>query len=306
MSTIPTETNLDKLGVRLSAGSVVRTGEPLARHTTLRVGGPAELYVEPALESDLAETLRYCIETAQPFFLLGRGSNLLVRDGGVRGVVICLSRPHFSRVEVVDGGLQCGAGARLKRVAAKARQEGMAGFEFLEGIPGSMGGALRMNAGAMGWAAFDLVARVRIMEPSGDVVELDRSEMDVAYRSCASLKGRVVLSVLLRGEAGDPEKIASRMQEFEAKRKSSQPSAPSAGCMFKNPATVPAGRLIDELGLKGTCVGAARVSEKHGNFLVNDGGATAADVLGLIELIRDRARRERGIELETEVQIIGQ
>ncbi len=306
MNSTPVQTQAEDLAALLSPESVVRAHEPLARRTTLRVGGPADVYVEPASEAELAAVLRFCAERSLPSLLLGRGSNLLVRDGGFRGVVICLCQPEFSRITIRGQQLECGAGARLKNVAVEARRAGLAGLEFLEGIPGSVGGALRMNAGAMGGAMFEIVETVRVMDPTGEIIELRPEQMAVAYRSCASLRDRVALSAGLRGQPGEAGSIDRRMREFSEKRWSSQPAAPSAGCMFKNPAGIPAGKLIDELGLKGTRVGAARVSQEHGNFLVNDGGATASEVLGLIELIRERARRERGIELETEVQIIGE
>jgi len=296
---------VEALAARLSPGAVVRRDEPLAPHTTLRVGGPADAYVEPASEADLAAVVRCCAERGVEFFLLGRGSNLIVRDGGFRGVVVCLAHPAFKTLRVEGEQIQCGAGVRLKELAVTARRAGLAGLEFLEGIPGSLGGALRMNAGAMGGAMFDVVESVRVMDASGCVNVLSRSEMEVAYRSCATLKTRLALGAQLRGRPEPEAAIAARMLACSQKRWASQPAAPSAGCMFKNPPEIPAGRLIDELGLKGTRVGAARISLEHGNFLVNDGGATAADVLALIGLLRDRARAERGIELHPEVEVIG-
>jgi UDP-N-acetylenolpyruvoylglucosamine reductase len=202
--------------------------------------------------------------------------------------------------------LRCGAGARLKAVAVEARRNGLTGLEFLEGIPGSVGGALRMNAGAMGGAMFDVVESVRLMSFDGKVHEQAVQELTIAYRSCSVLKTHIALSAVLCGRPGVREEIERRMNEFNRKRWSSQPAAPSAGCMFKNPPTISAGKLIDELGLKGLKVGGAMVSVEHGNFLVNDGSATARDILELIELIRQRARAERGIELETEVEIVGE
>jgi UDP-N-acetylenolpyruvoylglucosamine reductase len=290
----------------VSSAALVRRDEPMARHTTLRVGGPADLYVEPASEADLAAVLQACRRRGADFFLLGRGSNLLVRDGGFRGVVICLAQPEFSKIELVAGRLHCGAGARLKHVAQEARRNGLSGLEFLEGIPGSVGGALRMNAGAMGGAMFDAVTAVRVMDYGGQVSEMAPADMAVAYRGCATLKSLVALAAELRGLPDSVESIAQRMSAFSQKRWSSQPAAPSAGCMFKNPPAIPAGKLIDELGLKGASVGGARVSREHGNFLVNDGHATAADVLALIGLLQARARAERGVELHTEVEIIGE
>jgi UDP-N-acetylenolpyruvoylglucosamine reductase len=291
---------------RLSPGAVIRSNEPLAKRTTLRVGGPADLYVEPGSEADLGAVLRFCRERGVSFFLLGRGSNLLVQDGGFRGVVICLAHPQFSQIEGEGMLLRCGAGARLKVVAMEARQRGLAGFEFLEGIPGSVGGALRMNAGAMGGAIFDLVESVRLMDFDGVAREARAGEVQVNYRCCTTLKTHVALGAALRGKPDSPEAIAGRMRQFSQKRWASQPAAPSAGCIFKNPLTIPAGKLIDELGLKGARVGGASVSVEHGNFIVTDNAATSRDVLGLIELIRARARAERGIELETEVEIVGE
>lgn len=290
----------------LSPDTLVRTNEPLARRTTLRVGGPADLYIEPASEEDLAAVVRFCSDHALPRFVLGRGSNLLVKDEGYRGVVLCLAHPCFSRLEFEGQQVYCGAGARLKNIALEAKRQGVAGLEFLEGIPGSLGGALRMNAGAMGSATFEVVLAVRLMDGNGRVLELAPKELGVAYRSCGALRDQIALGATLRGREDAREEIEKRMQQFNAKRWQSQPAAPSAGCIFKNPLPVPAGRLIDELGLKGTRVGGAMVSFEHGNFLVNDGTATARDFLELIELIRARARAERGIELETEVQIVGE
>jgi UDP-N-acetylenolpyruvoylglucosamine reductase len=296
----------DEIAGCVSSATVIRRDEPMAKHTTLRVGGPADVYVEPANESDLASILKFCRKLGVKNFILGRGSNLLVRDGGFRGVVICLSQPGFSRIEIDGVRLRCGAGARLKNVAVEARRNGICGLEFLEGIPGNIGGALRMNAGAMGGATFEVVESVRVMDFEGAVRELLPREMDVAYRGCATLKNLVALGALLCGRPDSVESIAQRMSAYSQKRWSSQPAAPSAGCMFKNPTTIPAGKLIDELGLKGTRVGGARISLEHGNFLVNDGNATAAEVLELIGILQAKAKAERGIELHTEVQIIGE
>jgi UDP-N-acetylenolpyruvoylglucosamine reductase len=295
----------DELRRRVSPETVVRPNEPLAKKTTLRVGGPADIYVEPGSSADLATVVQFCGEEELPFFVLGRGSNLVVKDQGFRGVVICLAKPHFSRIEVAGDHLSCGAGARLKAVVVEAKRYGLAGLEFLEGIPGTIGGALRMNAGAMGGEMFQVVESIRLMDSSGRVQERTPGESEIHYRSCPTLKTHIALGAVLRGQQGSREAIQQRMNEFSRKRWSSQPAAPSAGCMFKNPRTIPAGKLIDELGLKGTRVGGAYVSAEHGNFIVNDGSATAQDVLDLIELIRQRAQTERGITLETEVEIVG-
>jgi UDP-N-acetylenolpyruvoylglucosamine reductase len=290
----------------VSGETVIRTHEPLAKRTTLRVGGPADLFIEPGSETDLATVLRFARDQQLPVFVLGRGSNLLVKDGGFRGAVVWLGRPAFAQVKISGAQLQCGAGARLKAVAMEAKRNGIAGLEFLEGIPGSVGGALRMNAGAMGGTMFDVVVSVRLMDFSGRLEERARVDLSVEYRSCSALKNEIALAALLCGQSDSKEAIERRMNEFSRRRWASQPAASSAGCMFKNPATVPAGKLIDELGLKGMRVGGAMVSLEHGNFLVNDGTATARDVLDLIEVIRSHARTQRGIDLETEVEIIGE
>ena len=295
-----------ELAKRVSTQTAIRRNEPLAKRTTLRVGGPADIYVEPASESDLAEVLKFCAADKLPFFVLGRGSNLLVKDGGFRGVVICLAHSHFSRIEIIGQRLHCGAGAKLKTVAVEARRNSLAGMEFLEGIPGTVGGALRMNAGAMAGTMFGIVESVRLMDVSGNAQERTAKELDVEYRCCKTLKTHIALAAVLKGEAGAREAIEQRMREFSQKRWASQPAASSAGCMFKNPITIPAGKLIEELGLKGTRAGGALVSVEHGNFIVNDGTGTAREVLELIEMIRERARTQRGIDLETEVEILGE
>lgn len=300
-----TEPKTAGLADLVSAGTVVRHHEPLAKRTTLRVGGPADTYVEPATETDLSAVLKFCREHAVHFFLLGRGSNLLVRDGGFRGMVICLAHPNFSRVDVDGHRLLCGAGAKLKQVAVEAKRNGLSGVEFLEGIPGSVGGALRMNAGAMGGSAFDVVESVRFMDGDGQTHERPASGVKVEYRSCDLFRNHIALGAVFRCESLAREEIERRMNQFSNKRWDSQPAAPSAGCTFKNPAAIPAGRLVDELGLKGTRVGGAMVSQEHGNFIVNTGNATAKDMLDLIQLIKDRAKSERGVELHTEIEIIG-
>ena len=295
-----------ELVARVSSATVIRRDEPMAKHTTLRVGGPADFYVEPANENDLSAILKFCSERGVKFFMLGRGSNLIVRDGGFRGVVICLSSPEFSRIEIDGTRLRVGAGAKQKNVAVEAKRAGLSGVEFLEGIPGSIGGALRMNAGAMGGETFNAVESVRVMSISGGVREMKPSEMAVEYRHCAFLKKHIALSAVFQCTLAPREEIEARMKAFSEKRWSSQPAAPSAGCMFKNPAAIPAGRLIDELGLKGVKIGGARVSLEHGNFLLNDGNATAKDVLGLINFLQAKAKAERGIELSPEVEILGE
>jgi UDP-N-acetylenolpyruvoylglucosamine reductase len=289
-----TATLAGELASCLSGASVVRANEPLAKKTTLRVGGAADVYVEPASEADLAAVLRFCAERDENFFVLGRGSNLLVRDGGICGV------------EIVGEKIRCGAGAKLKQVSVDAKRAGLTGVEFLEGIPGSVGGALRMNAGAMGAETFGAVESVRVMDHAGNARDVAASEIKAEYRCCVLLKSHIALGAVFKCKVATREEVEQRMSAFSNKRWDSQPAAPSAGCCFKNPTTIPAGKLVQELGLKGTKVGGAMVSFEHGNFITNDGSATARDVLDLIELIKAKAKAERGIELHTEVEIVGE
>lgn len=294
------------LSARVNDETRVRADEPLARRTTFRVGGPADVYVEPASEADLAAVLSFCAETGENFFVLGRGSNLLVRDGGFRGVVICLAHGYFSRIKVWGDRLDCGAGAKLKQVALEAKRNGLSGVEFLEGIPGSVGGALRMNAGAMGGATFEAIESLRFMDYRGEVFERPAQEIGAEYRACPLLKHHLALRVVFRCALAPREEIEKRMDAYSKKRWASQPAAPSAGCIFKNPQPLVAGRIVDELGLKGLRVGGAVVSAEHGNFIINDGHATARDILELIALVKDQVREKRGLELQTEIEIIGE
>ena len=290
----------------VSAATVLRQDEALAKRTTLRVGGSADFYVEPASEAELAGILQMCGRRGLPFFILGRGSNLLIKDGGIRGLVICLAHPDFSRVETTGYRMYCGAGAKLKQVSTEAKRGQLTGLEFLEGIPGTVGGALRMNAGAMGGWMFDVVESIRYMDYTGQAHEEAATAVKVEYRNCPLLMDHIALGAVLKAHPATREVVDKRMKAFSEKRWESQPAAPSAGCIFKNPGTIPAGKLIDELGLKGTRVGDAMVSQEHGNFIINEGQASAKDVLALIEIIRQKARAERGIELETEVAIVGE
>ena len=295
------------LQIVLPPETIVRRDEPLARRTTLRVGGPADLYIEPSSDNALASTLEIAHLRGIPLFLLGRGSNLLVRDGGIRGIVLSLSHPHFSRIELAGERITAGAGARLKNIAHEARRAGLGGVEFFEGIPGCLGGALRMNAGAMGAWTFDSLEELRCMSPSGQILTLPAQDVPVEYRACPLLRTHIALGAIFRGRPDTAEVIRAKMDQFSSKRWTSQPNQPSADCTFKNPQpTLPAGRLLDELGLKGARVGDAMVSDVHANFFVNLGQARAADILELIEQVRTRARELRGIELETEVEIVGE
>ncbi|MDB6173411.1 MAG: murC [Chthoniobacteraceae bacterium] len=285
---------------------LVRLYEPLAKHTTMRVGGPAQFWVEPETEEGFARLVRFCHERGIPLYVIGRGSNLLIRDGGIRGVVVHLAKGEFRKLESREGQIMAGVGVRLKEVAYAARDAQLGGFEWMEGIPGNVGGSLRMNAGAMGGETFDHVVSVRFVDQNGEFHTRTPAELGVRYRHAAALENAYAVSATFKGQPGVPAEIERLLDASQSKRRSSQPRESSAGCIFKNPGTIPAGKLVDELGLKGERIGQARVSEVHGNFIVNDGGATAVDVLALITRIREKALEERGITLETEVQIIGE
>jgi len=282
--------------------------EPLAPKTTLRVGGAAERYAEPATLEELQALARACRESGLPFHVLGRGSNVIVPDEGVAGCVVRLSHPYWRQVRLLpDGRVLAGAGLRTKELCGFAARRGLVGFEFLEGIPGSVGGALRMNAGAMGGWMFDLVERVRYLDASGEIVEAGRGSLRVGYRRCEELEDAVALEAILRpGAAPAPtETIRRAIDVYQSKRRETQPREPSAGCVFKNPEGDAAGRLIEELGLKGTAIGGAEISPTHANFIVNRGGATAADVIELVNLVRRQVRAEKRIDLQPEALLYG-
>jgi len=296
----------EKLKEVVGEDGQVRLYEPLSKHTTLRVGGPAQFWVEPLNEKAFAELIRFCRDENLPLFVMGRGSNLLVRDGGVRGVVVHPCGGDFDRIEVNGAEITAGVGAKLKEVAYAGKAAGIGGMEWMEGIPGAVGGGLRMNAGAMGAQTFENVERVRYLDADGEVHTKSRDELEVHYRNFPLLEKNFAVSAVFRGQPAPLEEIVRKLEASQEKRRASQPAAKSAGCIFKNPDSCPAGKLVDELGLKNSHVGKARVSEVHGNFIVNDGGATAAEMLELIEKIKATALAKRGIELETEVQIVGE
>ncbi len=296
---------LEELQAVMGAG-VTKLYEPLAKHTTIRVGGPAQFWLEPETEAGFAQIVRHCSHNGIPLMVIGRGSNLLVRDGGIRGVVVHLSRGEFKKIEVMNGNIHAGAGVKLKEVSYAARDAGIGGLEWMEGIPGNIGGSLRMNAGAMGHETFENVVALRVSDANGIFYVKTPAELDVHYRNVPSLITNYVVSAIFKGAPSTPEAISRLLEESVAKRRASQPRESSAGCIFKNPKPLMAGKLVDELGLKNCSVGNARVSEDHGNFIVNSGDATASDVIALIEKIKATAKEARGVEMETEVQIVGE
>ncbi len=299
---------LEEMAVGLHGGEVeARLYEPMRRHTTMLVGGPAQFWLEPRTFDAFACVVNYCRERGMPIRVVGRGSNLLVRDGGIRGAVIHPKGGEFDECYVDDDGhIVAGVGVRFKKLASVARAAGIGGLEWMEGIPGNVGGALRMNAGAMGVETFDQVVRMTCLDEDGEIRTRERGEIEVHYRNVPELRRHFALQAVFAGEKDSAENIDSRWEASRLKRRATQPVAASAGCIFKNPEQVPAGMLVDQLGCKGSGEGKAEVALEHGNFIVNRGGATAGEVLALIERIRRTALDKRGIELETEVKVIGE
>ena len=280
--------------------------EPMSRHTTFRVGGPADALFLPESEDQLVRALAAAKALDMPALVIGNGSNLLVRDGGIRGLVIALGE-GFSRVTVAGETLEAQAGASLARVAAAAQAHGLAGLEFASGIPGTLGGGCAMNAGAYGGQLSDVLLDARVLL-DGAIHTLSLEEMQMGYRTTRPLReGGIVLSARFGLRRDDPVEILARMKALNARRREKQPlNLPSAGSVFKRPEGHFAGALIEQAGLKGRRVGGAQVSEKHAGFIVNAGGATAKDVTDLIELVQREVEARSGIRLETEVRILGE
>lgn len=285
----------------------VKLQEPMSRHTTFRIGGPADFYLCPHSTKEVQEIVEICKEENLPYFVLGNGSNLLVSDKGYRGVVIQLWK-NFSDITVKDCCIQAKAGALLSKVAAEALEAGLTGMEFASGIPGTIGGAAFMNAGAYGGEMKDIIKSVKVLDTQGEVRVLPKEELKMGYRtSIVKEKGYTVLSVELELSEGNREEIRNTMEDLKERRTSKQPlEMPSAGSTFKRPEGYFAGKLIMDSGLRGFSVGGAQVSEKHCGFVVNKGGATAMDVLNLIREVQRRVKEQFGVELETEVRFLGE
>ena len=299
---------VEYLKTRLSTGCRLKSQEPLAKKTTIRIGGNARFYSEPANLSDLHVLLRAAKIFEIPTFCLGQGSNILVPDHGFDGLIIRFSATAWRRiVKLSEGRIWAAAGGRLKQICGFAAKHQLSGFEFLEGIPGAVGGALRMNAGAMGSWIFDLVERVQFIDEFGLYQDLPKSAFHFGYRKVEEISRGIALGAILSSAEVDMESsIRGRIDSYSTTRKESQPHIASAGCIFKNPEGNYAGKLIDELGIKGMSVGAAEVSDIHGNFIVNHGGAKAADVIELIRRIRAKVESDSGYMLEPEVLLVGQ
>lgn len=281
--------------------------EPMAKHTSFRIGGPADVLAQPADEAELAALLKRAAEHAVPVTLIGNGSNLLVRDKGIRGLVIKLSN-SFSYMKALGNELTFGSGISLAMASKKAASLSLSGLEFAVGIPGTIGGAVYMNAGAYDGEMAKVVTSVRVMDREGKISELKASELDFAYRHTAlQNSGLIVTSVTCVLQPGEADAIAAKMADFSQRRISKQPlELPSAGSMFKRPPGYFAGTLIDQTGLKGYTVGGAQVSTKHAGFVVNVGGATAQDVLQLISDVQSKVFAAHGVRLEPEVLVLGE
>ena len=286
--------------------SAIKLYEPMSRHSTMRVGGPAQFWIEPSEFRQLADSVSFCKARGIPVRIVGRGSNLLIRDGGIRGAVIHPAGGAFAAVTVEGNTITAGVGVRFKKVASIAREHGLGGFEWMEGIPGNVGGGLRMNAGAMGVETFDQVVAVTFLDEDGEIRTRKRDEIKFYYRNVPELRRNYALEATFAGVPSDQQAIQEKLNESRHHRNTTQPKAASAGCTFKNPAVCGAGQLIDEMGLKETGVGKAEVSPEHGNFIVNRGKASASDVISLIEKIKAKAKEDRGVVLETEIQILGE
>ncbi|MEM8867114.1 MAG: UDP-N-acetylmuramate dehydrogenase [Verrucomicrobiota bacterium] len=298
---------VEYMQARISTDCVLKQAEPLAKKTTLRVGGEARFFAEPGNLSDLKALLRGAKLFGFRYFCMGRGSNLVVPDEGFDGLVIRFTGEAWRQIDYLgDGRFWVAAGARLKEVCGQAAKVGLAGFEFLEGIPGAVGGSLRMNAGAMGSWIFDVVERVLLLDADGQVQDLPKSAFHFGYRKVEEISRGVAIGAILKSPDHAAERsVRECMDSYSKVRKASQPRDPSAGCIFKNPDGNYAGKLIDEHGIKGMRVGAAEVSAVHGNFIVNRGGATATDVIELVRQVRAAVEAKSGYVLEPEVLLVG-
>ncbi len=280
--------------------------EPMSRHTTFRIGGPADLMVFPQDLDDLKALLRVARAEGIPSLVLGGGSNMLVREGGIRGLVICL-HAILQHLSAEGEKVTAGASVRVSRLLAFCSRRGLTGLETLTGIPGTVGAAVWGNSGAYGGATADRLEAVRILTREGREEVRERRQMAFAYRRSAFPEGSVILEATFALERGDPAEIRRTISKFLVQRNATQPvEYKSAGSIFKNPPGEFAGRLVESVGLKGLQIGGAMISPKHGNFIVNTGGASARDVLALIARARERVRAETGITLELEVRVVGE
>ena len=299
----------DAVAALRAAGAVVRLGEPLGRHTSFRIGGPADVFIEVMSVPELLGILGVCTRLRMPTFFLGGGTNLLVSDRGARGVVLKLGKPFDFvewRIDTDGAHLRVGAAVPFKRLVSQTVAEGLEGLEFGEGIPGTVGGGLLMNAGAFGGEIGRVVEAIEIVDDGGATRIVPRAQLGFAYRRLDLPARAIVTAVQLRLRQGDPAALAARVADAKSRRDRHQPKGhPNAGSIFKNPPGQPAGQLLEAVGLKGARLGNAMVSLRHANFIVNLGGARAADVKGLMDLATRVVRQRLGVELEPEVRLVG-
>ena len=295
----------DKLNNVIAKDSIL-IDEPMSRHTTFRVGGPADFFVTPKAKEEVRDVIRICKEAGMPYYIIGNGSNLLVSDAGYRGVIVQIYK-EMNEVKVEGDLVKAQAGALLSGIAAKALGAELSGFEFASGIPGTIGGACVMNAGAYGGEMKDVLESVTVLTGEGKIIELGRNELELGYRtSVIAKKGYIVLGAVLKLERGDGEKIKTYMDELKEKRVTKQPlEYPSAASTFKRPEGYFAGKLIEDAGLRGFQVGGAQVSEKHCGFVINRNHATAADIMELMRQVQIRVKENSGVDLEPEVKRLG-
>lgn len=285
----------------------IYTDEPMKRHTTFRVGGNADYFVSPETIEEVKQTVAMCMESDMPYYILGNGSNLLVGDKGYRGVVIQIYK-EMNDILVDGDRIKVQAGALLSKIGSVALEVGLTGFEFAAGIPGTMGGAVVMNAGAYGGEMKDILEEVTVLTKEGDVLTLSRDQLDMGYRtSVIAKKDYIVLEATIALKKGDRDAIKARMDELRVLRTTKQPlEYPSAGSTFKRPEGYFAGKLIQDAGLRGFQVGGAQVSEKHCGFVINKDNATAADIAELMKQVSERVKEKFGVELEPEVKRLGE
>ncbi|KLU72063.1 MAG: hypothetical protein RHS_2148 [Robinsoniella sp. RHS] len=285
----------------------VHVDEEMKKHTTFRIGGPADFYVLPHSKDEIGRVVQVCKNTGEPFYVLGNGSNLLVGDKGYRGVIIQIFK-NYSDIIIEGTQITAKSGALLSKVAKKALDAGLTGFEFASGIPGTIGGAVVMNAGAYGGEMKDVILSATVMTQEGSIQKLSNQELQLGYRtSLVARQNDIVLEVSLELKKGDPDQIRSLMEELKNKRVTKQPlEYPSAGSTFKRPEGYFAGKLIMDVGLRGFSVGDAQVSEKHCGFVINKGNASARDIVALMDEVTGRVKEQFGVTLEPEVKRLGE
>ncbi len=284
----------------------IEIDEPMKNHTSFKVGGPVDILVTPENFKQVVDVIGFCKEAEVPYYIIGNGSNLLVKDGGIRGVVIKLCK--LNEIKIEDDRIIAESGATLKDLSSIAMENSLTGFEFACGIPGSIGGAVTMNAGAYNGEIVNIIESAKIVDTDGTIRNLDKEELDLGYRMSSILKyGYTVLEVTLKLEKGDSDKIKTRIEDLNRRRSEKQPlEYASAGSTFKRPEGYFAAKLIEDSGLKGVSVGDAEVSQKHSGFIVNKGNATAKDVLDLISIVQKKVKDNFNIDLLTEVRILGE